>query len=53
MMAVSKSNHVWTAADAQANLPEVLRWAESEGPQYVGAGQTFVVAPAEPEREPE
>ena len=52
-MAVSKSNRVWTVADAQANLPEVLRLAASEGPQYIGAGQTFVVAPAEPEPEPD
>ena len=50
-MTIPKSKRVWTVADAQANLPEVLRLAESEGPQYIGAGQTFVVAPAEPESE--
>ena len=50
-MTTPKFNRVWTVADAQANLPEVLRLAESEGPQYIGAGQTFVVAPAEPEPE--
>lgn len=49
-MTIPKSNRVWTVADAQANLPEVLRLAESEGPQYIGADQTFVVAPAEPEQ---
>ena len=52
-MAIFKSNRVWTVADAQANLPEVLRLAESEGPQYIGAGRTFVVAPAEPEQDQE
>ena len=50
-MTIPKSNRVWTVADAQANLPEVLRLAESEGPQYIGAGRTFVVTPAEPEPE--
>ena len=29
-MATSKSNQVWTVADAQANLPEVLRLAETQ-----------------------
>ena len=52
-MTISKSNRVWSITDAQANLPEVLRLADSEGPQYIGAGQTFVVAPAEPEQEPD
>ncbi len=52
-MTISKSNRVWTVADAQANLPEVLRLAETEGPQYIGAGKTFVVAPAEPEQDRE
>ena len=46
-MATSSSNRVWTVADAQANLPEVLRLAETDGPQYIGAGKTFVVAPIE------
>ena len=46
-MAISKPSKVWTVADAQANLPEVLRLAETEGPQYIGAGKTFVVAPVE------
>ena len=50
-MAVSKSKRVWTVDDAQANLAEVLRLAEAEGPQYIGAGKTFVVAPAESEPE--
>ena len=46
-MTIPKSNRVWTVADAQANLPEVLRRAEAEGPQYIEAVGTFVVTPAE------
>ena len=49
-MAIPESNRVWTVADAQANLPEVLRLAETDGPQYIGAGKTFVVAPVEAEQ---
>lgn len=44
-------NRVWTLADAQANLPEVLRLAEAEGPQYIGTDKTFVVSPAEAEQD--
>ncbi len=47
-MAHSGSKRVWTVADAQARLPELLRLAQSEGPQYIGAGHTFVVTPADP-----
>ena len=50
-MTIPKSKRVWTVAGAQANLPEVLRLAEAEGPQYIGAGKTFVVATIEPEQE--
>ncbi len=51
-MTTSKSHRVWwTVAAAQANLPEVLRRAETEGPQYIGAGRTFIVEPAEPEQD--
>ena len=46
-MTISKSNRVWTVADAQANLAEVLRLAEAEGPQYIGVDKTFVVTPVE------
>ena len=52
-MTLPKSKRVWTVADVQANLPEVLRLAESEGPQYIGAGKTFVVMSAEPEQDRE
>ena len=45
-MTTSKSKRVWTVADAQTNLPEVLRLAEAEGPQYIEAVGTFVVTPA-------
>ena len=50
-MTIPKSKRVWTVADAQANLPEVLRLAEAEGPQYIEAAGTFVVTPAEPEQD--
>ena len=46
-MTTRKPKQVWSVADAQANLPEVLRLAESEGPQYIGTGKTFVVSPVE------
>lgn len=49
-MTIPKSKRVWTVADAQANLAEVLRLAETEGPQYIGSDRTFVVTPVEPER---
>ena len=48
-----KSKQVWNVADAQANLPEVLRLAEAEGPQYIGEEQTFVVTPVEPAQDRE
>ena len=48
-MTTAKSKRVWTVADAQANLAEVLRRAESEGPQHIEAACTFVVTPVEPE----
>ena len=47
-MTISKSKRVWAVADAQANLAEVLRLAEAEGPQYIEAAGTFVVTPVEP-----
>ena len=50
-MTIPKSKRVWSVSDAQANLAEVLRLAETEGPQYIEAAATFVVTPAEPEPE--
>lgn len=47
-MTTSKSKRVWAVDDAAANLPEVLRLAEVEGPQYIEAAGTFVVTPVEP-----
>ena len=34
-----KPKRVWSVADAQANLEEVLRLSETEGPQYIDAGK--------------
>ena len=36
---------VWTVAEAKAKLSEVLRLAEEEGPQRIGARKSFVVVP--------
>ncbi len=47
---------VWTIAEAKAKLSEILRLAESEGPQRIGTRKSFVVVPEqvwlEREREP-
>ncbi len=37
---------VWTVAEAKARLSEILRLAETEGPQRIGARRPFVVVPA-------
>lgn len=42
----SASHRVWTVAEAKARLSEILRLAESEGPQRIGARKPFVVVPA-------
>ena len=42
----SGSDRVWTVAEAKAKLSEVLRLAEEEGPQRIGARRPFVVVPA-------
>ena len=41
----SGSERVWTIAEAKARLSEVLRLAEEEGPQRIGARKPFVVVP--------
>lgn len=41
------ARRVWTVAEAKARLSEILRLAESEGPQRIGARKAFVVVPAE------
>lgn len=48
-MATYENRRMWSVTDAQAHLPELLRLAEVEGPQYIGAGHTFVVTSADPE----
>ncbi len=45
-METKAPHRVWTVADAKARLSEILRLAESEGPQRIGARRSFVVVPA-------
>ena len=42
----AKPHRVWTVAEAKARLSEILRLAEEEGPQHIGARKPFVVVPA-------
>ena len=57
-MVMSEPGRVWTVAEAKAKLSEVLRLAETEGPQRIGARKHFVVVPESvwralsPERKP-
>ena len=44
-MTVPLTGRVWTVAEAKARLSEVLRLAETEGPQRIGARKPFVVVP--------
>ena len=46
-MVVSEPDKVWTVAEAKARLSEILRLAESEGPQRIGARRPFIVVPAD------
>ena len=39
------SQRVWTVAEAKARLSEILRLAETEGPQRIGKRSSFVVVP--------
>ena len=41
-----KPHRTWTVAEAKARLSEILRLAEEEGPQRIGARRPFVVVPA-------
>ncbi len=43
----SSQSRAWTVGEAKERLPEILRLAETEGPQRIVANRTFVVAPAE------
>ncbi len=45
-MTVPKSRHVWTVAEAKAKLSEILRLAETEGPQRIGIRRSFILIPA-------
>lgn len=44
-MSVTESRRVWTVAQAKARLSEILRLAETEGPQRIGARRPFIVVP--------
>ena len=46
-MSNTGSQRVWTVTEAKARLSEILRLAESEGPQRIGTRRRFVVVPAE------
>ena len=41
----SEPRRVWTVAEAKARLSEILRLAESEGPQRIGTRRSFIVVP--------
>ena len=43
-MLTAEPGRVWTVAEAKARLPEILRLAETEGPQRIGARKRFVVS---------
>ena len=45
-MVVSEPGRVWTVAEAKAKLSEILRLAETEGPQRIGARKPFIIVPA-------
>lgn len=45
-MEVSKTKRVWTVAEAKAKLSEILRLAETEGPQHIGVRKSFILIPA-------
>ena len=45
-MSTTQPRRVWTIAETKARLSEILRLAESEGPQRIGIRKSFVVVPA-------
>lgn len=45
-MRITQPQRVWTITEAKARLSEILRLAESEGPQRIGTRKSFVVVPA-------
>ena len=40
-----ESRRVWTVAEAKARLSEILRLAEEEEPQRIGARRSFILVP--------
>ena len=46
-MVVSEPERVWTVTEAKAKLSEILRRAETEGPQRIGTRRPFIVVPAD------
>ena len=46
-MATFKSHRFWTIAEVEANLPKILHLVETEGPQCISAGKSFVITLAE------
>lgn len=47
----SGAERIWTVAEAKGRLSEILRLAETEGPQRIGVRRSFVVVPATTWRE--
>lgn len=45
-MTGSGAERIWTVAQAKGRLSEILRLAETEGPQHIGVRRSFVVVPA-------
>ena len=43
----TESRSAWTVEEAKANLPEILKLAESEGPQMIGDQKCYVIVPEE------
>ena len=46
LVTLTPPHRVWTIAETKARLSEILRLAESEGPQRIGTRKSFVVVPA-------
>ena len=46
-MAKTEFGRVWTVAEAKARLSEIMRLADSEGPQFIGTRKPYVIIPAE------
>ena len=44
-MLSSDPGRVWTVAEAKARLSEILRLAETQGPQRIGTRRPFIVVP--------